>query len=88
MHGSGLLSVLIKASPVTVYCAKDGYALAKRTLAITLEVPGGLATEAIVSGFFSFFKSVMIGKGQRYPLMLHMILPTLQDDKIQQQQIA
>jgi len=88
MHGSGLLSVPIKASPVTVYCTKGGHAPAKRTLASTLEEPGGLATEAIVSGFFGFFKSVMIGKGQRYPPMLHMILPTLRDDKVQRQQIA
>jgi len=47
-----------------------------------LEEPSGLATEAIVGGFFGFFKSVMIGKGQRYPPMLHMILPTLRDDEV------
>lgn len=88
MHRSGLLSVPIKASPVTVYCTKGGHSPAKRTLANTLEEPGGLATEAIVGGFFGLFKSVMTGKGQRYPPMLHMILPTLRDDKVQQQQIA
>ena len=88
MHRSGLLSVPIKASPVTVYCTKGGHSPAKRTLANTLEEPGGLATEAIVGGFFGLFKSVMIGKGQRYPPMLHMILPTLRDDKVQRQQIA
>ena len=88
MHRSGLLSVPIKASPVTVYCTKGGHAPAKRTLANTLEEPGGLATEAIVGGFFGLFKSVMTGKGQRYPPMLHMILPTLRDDKVQRQQIA
>ena len=88
MHRSGLLSVPIKASPVTVYCTKGGHSPAKRTLANTLEEPGGLATEAIVGGFFGLFKSVMTGKGQRYPPMLHMILPTLRGDKVQPQQIA
>lgn len=81
-HGSCVLSVPIKASPVTVYCTKGGHAPAKRTLANTLEEPSDLATEAIVVGFFGFFKSVMIGKGQRYPPMLHMILPTLRDDEV------
>jgi len=73
MHRLGLLSAPIKASPVIVYCTKGGHAPAKRTLASTLEEPGGLATEAIVGGFLGFFKSVMIGKAQRYPPMLHMI---------------
>ena len=73
MHRSGLLSAPIKASPVSVYCAKGGHVPAKRTLASTLEKPDSLAKEAIVVGFLGFFKSVMIGKVQRYPPMLHRI---------------
>lgn len=84
LRGSGIISVPIKASPVTVYCTKDGHAPARRTLTSTLEEPGGLATEAIVGGFFGFFKSVMVGKGQRYPPMLHLVLPALRDDAARQ----
>ena len=73
IHRLGLLSAPIKASPVSVYCTKGGHVPAKRTLASTLEEPDGLATEAIVGGFIGFFKSVMIGKAQRYPPMLNMI---------------
>ena len=77
MQGSGLLSVPIKASPVTIYCAHDDHKSAQRELASTLEEPGGLATEAITGGLFGFFKSVMIGQGQRYPPMVHVILPPI-----------
>jgi hypothetical protein len=37
----------------------------------TLEEPGDLATEAIVNKFLGFFKSIMIGKAQRYPTLAH-----------------
>ena len=73
IHRLGLLSAPIKASPVSVYCTKGGHAPAKRTLASPLAESDGLATEAIVGGFLGFFKSVMIGKAQRYPPMLNMI---------------
>ena len=75
MQGSGLLSVPIKASPVTIYCSKRGFDPVKRKLSSTLEEPGGLASEALTGGLFGFFKSVMIGKGQRYPPMVHVVLP-------------
>ena len=54
------------ASPVTIYCSKRGFDPVKCELSSTLEQPGGL---------FGFFKSVMIGKGQRYPPMVHVVLP-------------
>ena len=79
MQGSGMLSVPIKASPVTVYCSRTGHLPATRTLSSTLEEPGGLATEAITGGLFGFFKSVMIGQGQRYPPMVHIILPPIRE---------
>jgi len=75
MQGSGLLSVPIKASPVTIHCSKRGHHPVKREVSSTLEEPGGLASEALTGGLFGFFKSVMIGKGQRYPPMVHMVLP-------------
>lgn len=88
MKGSGLLSVPIKASPVTVYCTQDGYLPAKRAITSTLEEPGGLATQALTGGVFGFFKSVMIGQGQRYPPMVHMILPPLRNGAKEQQNLS
>ena len=88
MRGSGLLSVPIKASPVTVYCTKDGHVPVKRSFTSTLEEPGSLATEAVVNGVFGFFKSVMIGKGQRYPPMVHVILPSMKDSLNNRQQLS
>ena len=66
IQGAGLLSAPIKASPVTIYCSKRGFDPVKCELSSTLEQPGGL---------FGFFKSVMIPKRQRYPPMVHVILP-------------
>ena len=79
MRGSGLLSAPIKAPPVTVYCTKDGHVPVKRSFTSTLEEPGSLANEDVVNGFFGIFKSVMVGKGQRYPPMGHVVLPSLKD---------
>lgn len=88
MQGSGLLSVPIKASPVTIHCAHDGHKPAQRELTSTLEEPGGLATQAITGGLFGFFKSVMIGQGQRYPPMVHVILPSIVYDDERSQKTA
>ena len=74
MRESGLLSTPIKASPVTVYCTKDGHVPVKRSFTSTLEEPSSLANEAVVNGSFGFFKSVMVGKGRRYPPMVHVVL--------------
>ena len=74
MRESGLLSTPIKASPVTEYCTKNGQVPVKRSFTSTLEEPGSLANEAVVNGSFGFFKSVMVGKGRRYPPMVHVVL--------------
>ena len=88
MRGCGLLSVPIKASPVTVYCTKDGHVPVKRLFTSALEEPGSFATEAVVNDFFGFFKSVMVGKGQRYLPMVHVILPSLKDSLNNRQQLS
>ena len=85
MPKSGLFSTPIKASPVTVYCTKDGHVPVKRSFTSTLEEPGSLANEAVVDGFF---KSVMVGKGQRYPPMVHVVLPSLKDSLKTRQQLS
>ena len=85
MRGCGLFSVPIKASPVTVYCTKDGDVPVKRLFTSALEEPGNVATEAVVNGFF---RSVMVGKGQRHLPMVHVILPYLKDSLNNRQQLS
>ena len=79
MRGSGLITVPVKASPVEIYCSRTGYRPAKRTIGSTLEEPGGFASEAIVGGVFGFLKSVMIGQGQRFPPMVHIVLRPIRE---------
>ena len=88
MRESGLLSTPIKASPVPVYCTKNGHLPVERSFTTTLEEPGSLANEAVVNGSFRFFKSVMVGKGQRYPPMVHVVLPSLKDSLNNRQQLS
>ena len=88
MRESGLLSTPTKASPVTVYCTKDSHVPVKRSFPSTLEEPGSLANEAVVNGYFGFFKSVMVGKGQRYLPMVHVVLPSLKDSLNNRQQLS
>ena len=88
MRESGLLSTPTKASPVTVYCTKDSHVPVKRSFPSTLEEPGSLANEAVVNGYFGFFKSVMVRKGQRYPPMVHVVLPSLKDSLNNRQQLS
>lgn len=77
LRGSGLIAIPVKASPVEIHCRRSGYRPATRTLVSTFEEPGGLASEAISGGLFGFFKSVMIGQGQRFPPMVHIVLPPI-----------
>lgn len=88
MRGSGMVSVPIKASPVAIHCARSGYRPATRALVSTLEEPGGLASGAILGGMFGLVKSVMIGQGQRFPPMVHIVLPPLRDGPDTTQSLA
>ena len=76
IHGSGLVLVPIKASPVTICCSKRGFDPMKRELSSTLKEPDGLASEKLTGGLLGFFKSLMIGRatlstnGPRGPALL------------------